>query len=141
VGELRMAALRVLLIPPYEPEHGMPCRFGGKAVEARFSGDIEEWPCDRHLSHVALQDRCCLGWLDVEENETLPPPSATQGYLPGDRPCWMPSVASAARAVATGCPGIADPGNLPVRGHQPASLAFLYQRHGGRVYSAGPAAF
>jgi hypothetical protein len=67
VGELRMAALRVLLIPPYEPEHGMPCRFGGKGVEARFSGDIEEWPCDRHLSHVALQDRCCLGWRSTSK--------------------------------------------------------------------------
>ena len=35
----------------------------------------------------------------------LSPSAATQGYLPGD-------------------PGIADPGNLPVRGHQPASPAF-----------------
>ena len=77
VGELQMTA-SALLILRYEQKHGMPCRFGGKGVEARFLGDIEEWTGDRHLSHVALQDRCCLGWLHIEQIETLSPFSATE---------------------------------------------------------------
>ena len=92
----RCADLRIVF--RYDTEYGMSWRFGRESIEARFGHDIEEWPRDRHLDHVAFQDRRCLDRFHIEENDAFALPPASQGHL-------------------SGSPGISNPGNLPIRGH------------------------
>src|SRR5439155_20040040 len=96
-----------LLVFRYEKEHRMPWRFGDEGIEARFGCDVEEGPRDRHLSHVAFQDRICLDRLDIEQSDPFKPSPTTQHHL----------------SRSAGGP---NPRNPPIGTHEPASPTFPY---------------
>ena len=95
----------------------MARRFGDKRLQWRFGLRVKEWPGDRDLGAILLQDRRASSW-----------PKFDHGHHIGS--------AAAERHLASRS-GVAPPGYLAIGSHEPAMCAVLHQGYRRRIPCAG----